>query len=80
MDKKLFEAVCQTNKIQEGNGDYEAFNKMISGVNELYERNVRMGADDDSLVQLMVDVFDNSDLPSDIVRKLAAKLMEVFEA
>ena len=52
---------------------------MISGVNDLYERNVRMGADDDSLVQLMVDVFDNSDLPSDIVRKLAHKLIEVFE-
>ncbi len=80
MDKKLFEAICTTDKIKEGNGDYEAFEKMINGVNELYERNTRMGADDDSLVQLMVDVFDNSDLPSDIVRKLAAKLMEVFEA
>ena len=80
MDKKLFEAVCTTNKIKEGNGDYEAFQKMLDGVNALYERNTRMGADDDSLVQLMVDVFDNSDLPSDIVRKLAAKLMEVFAA
>jgi hypothetical protein len=79
MDKKLFEAICTTNKIKEGNGDYEAFNKMISGVNDLYERNVRMGADDDSLIQLMVDVFDNSDVPSDIVRKLAHKLIEVFE-
>ena len=66
--------------MQESGGDYEAFEKMITGVNELYERNRRMGADDDSLVQLMVDVFDNSDVPSDIVRKLAAKLMEVFEA
>ena len=80
MDKKLFEAICETNRIKEGSGDYEAFNKMLVGVNELYERNTRMGADDDSLVQLMADVFDNSDLPSDNVRKLAAKLTEVFTA
>ncbi len=80
MNRKLFEAICATNRIKESGGDYEAFNKMISGVNDLYERNRGMGGDDDSLVQLMVDVFDNSDLPSDIIRKFAAKLTDVFVA